>query len=55
MSWLYLLIAVFAVMAVCLIYSDYKKGKFSKKAFLVVCVLETIAAIGSVILFILSL
>ena len=37
------------------IYNDYKSGKFSKKAFISVCILETVAAIGSVILFILSL
>ena len=55
MSWLYLLIAVFALMAICLIYRDYKNGTFSKKAFITVCILETVAAIGSVILFILSL
>lgn len=55
MSWLYLFIAILAVLTVCLIYNDYKSGKFSKKAFISVCILETVAAIGSVILFILSL
>ena len=55
MTVLYLLLAVFALLTIYFIYGDYKKGTFSKKAFILVVVLETVVAIVSILLFIFSL
>lgn len=54
MSWLYLIILMFSALTLCLVYEDYRKKQFSKRAFNIVSIMESIVIIITAILLIKS-
>lgn len=52
MTWLYLIILVFSALTLYFVYGDYKKERFSKKAFTLVGVMETVIIIITAVLLI---
>lgn len=55
MTWLYLIILIFSAMTLYFVYGDYKKNRFSKKAFMLVGIMEFIVIIISFFLIIKSI
>lgn len=54
MTWLYLIIVVFSALTLHLVYGDYRKKQFPKKAFISVGILEVVVIIISAALLIKS-
>ena len=52
MTWLYLIILVFSALTLYFAYGDYKKERFSKKAFTLVSIMEVVVIIITVVLLI---
>lgn len=55
MIWLYLIILIFSALTLYFVYGDYKKERFSKKAFILVGIMETVVLIITAVLMIKSL
>ena len=55
MTWLYLVILIFSAMTLYFVYGDYKKSRFSKKAFTIVSMMEAVVIIISIALIIKSM
>lgn len=54
MTWLYLIILIFTALTLYFVYGDYKKERFSKKAFTLVSIMETVVIIIAAVLLIIS-
>ena len=55
MIWLHLIVFIFSALTLFYTYSGYKQKQFSKKAFVIICFLETVVILTTSILLILSL
>lgn len=55
MIWLRLIVIIFSVLAVSFLYKDYKNGNFSKKALIIISIMEAIVIIISFISLVKSL
>lgn len=54
MTWLYLIILIFSALTLYYTYSEYKKERFSKKAFTLVSIMEVVVIIIASVLLIKS-
>lgn len=52
MMWLYLIILIFTTLTLNFIYNEYKQEKFSKKAFILINIMEISVIITTIILLI---
>jgi|GEM_PF-5453859 len=55
MVWPYLIVAVFSILSLHFLCGDYKKKKFSSKAFAVVGIAQAVVIVASVVMIIKSL
>ena len=54
MTWLYLIVLIFSAITVYFIYCEYKQKRFSKKAFILVSIMETVVIVATVFMLIIS-
>lgn len=54
MTWLYLIILIFSALTLYYTYDEYKKERFSKKAFTLVSIMEVVVIIIASVLLIKS-
>ena len=55
MTWLYLIVMIFSALTIYFIYGDYKKNRFSKRAFTLVSIMEVVVIIATAVMLIISL
>ena len=55
MTWLYLIVMIFSALTLYFIYGEYKKNRFSKRAFTLVSIMEVVVIIVTAVILIISL
>ena len=55
MTWLYLIVMIFSALTLYFIYGEYKKSRFSKRAFTLVSIMEVVVIIATAVMLIISL
>ena len=55
MNWLYLVFMIFYALTLYFNYGEYKQNRFSKRAFTLVSILETVVIIATAVMLIMSL
>ena len=54
MTWLYLVVMIFSALTLYSIYGEYKQNRFSKNAFTLVCIMETVVIVATAVMLIMS-
>ena len=54
MIWLYLTAIIFSALTIYFTYGEYKKNKFSRMAFILVSIMETVVIIATIVSLIMS-
>ena len=55
MTWLYLVVIIFSALTLYFTYGEYKQNRFSKRAFILVSILEAVVIIATAIMMVMSL
>ena len=54
MTWLYVIVLVFSILTLCFTCGAYKHNRFSKRAFSLVGIMETVVIAASAVMLIMS-
>ena len=52
MTWLYLIVLIFSSLTLYFTYGEYRQNRFSKKAFTLVSIMETVVMVATAIILI---
>lgn len=52
MTWLYLIVLIFSALTLYFTYGEYRQNRFSKKAFTLVSIMETVVMVATAIILI---
>ena len=55
MTWLYLIVMIFSALTLYFNYGEYKQNKFSKRALIIVSIMEGVVIISTIVMLIMSL
>ena len=55
MTWLYLVVMVFSALTLYFTYGEYKQNRFSKKAFILVSIMEAVVIVSTAVMLIMSI
>ena len=55
MTWLYLVVIIFSALTLYFTYGEYKQSRFSKKAFTLVSIMETVVIVATAVMLIMSI
>ena len=55
MAWLYLIVVIFSALTLYFNYGEYKRNRFSKKAFSLISIMEAVVIIATTVMLVISL
>ena len=55
MTWLYSIVLVFSALTLYFVFGEYKQNRFSKKAFAMVSIMESVVIVAGIVMLIIKL